>query len=122
MTVSEVKSLNRLLKFAAGMILTMSTAGLSLMGWMALSISSLNVGVASIRTELDLVKPADVLLAIQALEATRLQRDDVKQIIAENAPWFKDRGEWVQWRNQIEQRVRENQLMINRQHPQPETL
>ncbi len=124
MTTNEVKSLNRLLKVAAALILTMATAGLSLMGWMALSINSLNVGVASIRTELDLVKPADILNALQSLETTRLRREDVQQIVSESAPWVRERDEWMGWRHEVDQRVRQNELRINRQHPAPppETL
>ena len=76
MRQAEVKSLNRWFVVGGAVFSLGGTGILALLGWMALSIGALTVDVVAIRTELDLVKPADVLRAVHEID-TRLQSLEV---------------------------------------------
>lgn len=101
----ENKALNRWLQVSGTVILVLATVGCSLMGWMASSINELNISVSYMRAELDVVKPAEVLNAVQALKDEQLRKVDVQQIISEGTPWVQDRPEWMTWRREIESRL-----------------
>jgi hypothetical protein len=51
-----------------------------------------NVQMAEVRRELDIVKPADILRAVNELEKRRLTRAEVQLIVEQNAPWTRDKA------------------------------
>ena len=82
---------------------------------MSQQIQGLRIEMAAISKELTLVKPADVLMAVQTLERKQLSENDVRSIInQQKTPWDRDRAEWQSWRRDIEQRLRELELMKRR--------
>lgn len=107
----EERAQNRLLIIAGSVITLAATVACALLGWMATSINELSGDVVAIRTELNLVKPADVLDAVRRSEATALRKQDVEQIVSKSAPWLDDRPDWLQWRNDTNVRLRDLELI-----------
>lgn len=64
-------------------------------------VASVKTQVTRVTTELDLVKPRDLLTALQE----KPSKNDVREILKTDAPWIRDREQWLQWRAEMERRL-----------------
>ena len=63
-----MRDTNRLLFVCGSLLLLIEGVACSLLAWICLSINSLSVSVAELKTELQIVKPSDVLQAVNRLD------------------------------------------------------
>lgn len=62
------EDMNRWLIVSGSLLLLIAGVSCSLLAWICLSINQLNVSVAELKKELELVKPAEVLRAMNQLD------------------------------------------------------
>ena len=92
------------------------TAGACLiatLGWIGVQFQTALVHIAEIRKELDVVKPADILAAVNDLEKHSLTKAEVESIVKSSAPWLAVAGEWRQWKLEIEKRLHSIEIRTN---------
>lgn len=68
--------------------------------------------VEKLNTTLEIVKPADILVAVHELERSTLTTEEVEAIITRTAPWSKVQNEWRSWRLDMERRNNLNATAI----------
>lgn len=79
-------------------------------------ISHVSVEMAQVRSELDVVKPADVLSAVHEMSLNTVSRQELREAIKETAPWANDRESWTRWRQEVDKQIRELQLHCRREN------
>lgn len=78
------------------------------------SVVVATVQVATIKKELELVKPTDVLSALNQLEKTRLRKEDVELIVSTHSPWINERKNIEERIYRMEERIRIVELEVSK--------
>lgn len=72
---------------------------------MSESIQQATLDVATIRKEMELVKPSDILKTVNEMAKRSLRQSDIEKIVRESAPWKEDKRSWERWRSSVEDRI-----------------
>lgn len=70
------------------------------------TINTAVTAIATIKRELEIVRPRDVLEAVNTLAQSSLQREQVAAICRAESPWRQDRPDWREWRKEVSVRLR----------------
>jgi len=109
MSEQEQSPLGMIKVLAAG-VMFIATISCSLLGWLALSVNELNSSFASMRTELDIISPMNLLTELHAIKSTQLEPKGVERIMRGVYPslsdWHRESPQWMVWRIEVGNRLK----------------
>ena len=79
---------------------------LAVLGWIAVTFYQTQLEVARISRELLVVRPADVLRAVEEVKRETLSKEEIQDIVQACAPWGTVEKDWIQWRFELEGRIK----------------
>jgi hypothetical protein len=98
-----------LVKILATVLMFFATISCSLLGWLALSVNELNSQFSGMRTELDFIKPMNLLKEFNEVKRGQLDGEEVEDIIRKTYPgisdWHKASPEWLAWRTAVNDKL-----------------
>lgn len=117
------------LKIATAILGLVGAACLGALGWLLLTAYNMSITVTRLETTIAVVKPADVLRAVQdvksdlvQVERKQLTAKDVRDIVKADAPWYVDKPAWEQWKYEKDRTDEEHTKQLDKLQRQIEDI